>query len=284
MSGKLIMHFESSGLHTTIQDGGRSGFQDQAVPVGGVMDRAAYQLANQLVGNRVDTPVLEVTLSGPKIRFEGAGQLALTGGDLSPELNGVSVSRYETIVVGDGDVLRFGEAVEGCRTYLAVRGEWDVLQWMGSVSPLPAVGFMGGVIRKRDALVVKTTNLPCDQMIEPFVSRENKNVLRVWPGPEANCLGEDWSCLVLGAHRVSNQSNRMGITLTSAIQVEQSVDMISSGVFPGVIQLTSGGQFIILAADSQTTGGYPRVAVIADEDMDKLAQFRPGDELIFVEG
>jgi len=102
------LHFLKTGLQTTVQDQGRMGYQSYGVPISGAMDQQSANMANQLVGNTPDTPVLEITLLGPTIKFEGACQIAITGANLSPKINQQAVPLYSTITIKDGDVLSFG--------------------------------------------------------------------------------------------------------------------------------------------------------------------------------
>lgn len=281
-------HFQKAGLQTLIQDKGRIGYQSYGVPVSGVMDKKAAALANELVENTPDTPVLEITLLGPTIKIAGYCQIAITGADLSPKVNQQSIPLYETINIEDGDTLSFGGAKNGCRTYLAIRGKWQIKKWLDSYSALP---YSGGTATP-DSLIQKGTNL----QIEPLPTISIKNVpedtqpdfpktvrIRVLPGPEFEEFSNHTIAYFFSrGYQLTNDSNRMGYRLDGTlIDFKPKREVISSGIMPGTIQITSAGQPVILMMDAQTVGGYYRIANVVAADLDKLAQLKPGDEVWF---
>ncbi len=288
MAEKIRLHFIKPGLQTTIQDQGRVGYQGMGVPVNGAMDKASARTANYLVGNDENGPVLEITLLGPGIRIEGQGQIAITGGNLSPKVNGKSVDMYETLDVEDGDMISFGRPVSGCRSYLAVRGDWQVTPWLGSCSASATKASEltpQSVIQKEQVLEIEY-----EELIPPLAIDEEEqpdlralNSIRVLPGPEFSLI----SNLTIGDFfsrdfKVSNDSNRMGYKLEGNLaHFESAREVISSGIIPGTIQVTNAGQPIVLMADAQSSGGYTRLANVVTEDLDKLAQMKPGDVLRF---
>ncbi|GAB5522159.1 MAG: biotin-dependent carboxyltransferase family protein [Roseivirga sp.] len=288
MAEKLRLHFTKPGLQTTIQDLGRTGYQGTGIPVNGAMDKASTKAANRLAGNDEDAPVLEITLLGPGIRIEGNGQMAITGADLSPKINNEPADMYETLDVEDGDVISFGRPVTGCRAYLAVRGSWQVDPWLGSfsASAIKALELTPqSIIQKEQVLEVEY-----DELISPFTipveerpDLSQLNIISVLPGPEFSLI----SNLAIGDFfsqdfKISNDSNRMGYKLEGRLtHFESALEVISSGIIPGTIQITNAGQPIILMADAQTSGGYTRLANVITEDLDKLAQMKPGDVVRF---
>lgn len=288
MNSTVTLHFEKAGLQTLVQDLGREGYRAFGVPIGGAMDRGAARAANWLVGNPPEAPVLEITLMGPRIRISGDCQIALTGADLSAQIDGQAVPRYETVELAGNSVLSFGKARAGCRAYLAVGGEWQVRSWLGSCSASAYAGadltpdsFPG----KDRPIVIKTRRFGEHRRI----STENRPGypprlrVRVLPGPEF----ESFSPYAIGrffsrGYLLTSDSNRMGFRLDAQIKdFIPNREVISSGVLPGTIQVTNSGQPIILMADAQTTGGYYRLAQVISADMDRLAQLRPGDEVWF---
>lgn len=280
----MRLHFQKPGMFTTIQDAGRLGYQDFGVPIGGALDRAAMQLANLLVGNAVFEPVLEITLLGPSIQVEGSGQIAITGAHLSPMLNGLPFPMNATVQIANGDFIEFGIAVHGCRAYLSVGGEWRVERWLGSTSPLPSMRealLPNNTIRKGASLKVNTRPFPNTLKIE--VETQMKMNFQVMQGPEFDLFAPD----VIGhffsnKFKVSAAANRMGVRLEDSLPGPlPNLEMISSGIVPGTVQVTPSGQVIVLLADAQTTGGYPRIANIISADLDALAQLKPGDTVGF---
>ena len=282
----IRLHVEKPGLHTLVQDSGRIGLQQYGIPVGGPLDRGAARMANQLVGNPPDTPVLELTLVGPQLRFEGDCQMALCGADLSPSLNGKPIALCQTIEVKDSALLQFGAPKSGCRAYLAVRGTWLLPKWLGSQSaflqhtpcPTPeSILHKGQILEIQPLPPISRPPAPTRHPIPslPFI--------RVWPGPEFSGFSRAAIASFFGRkHRLSADSNRMGYRLVDPLDdMRPFPELISSGIVPGTVQVPPSGIPIILLADAQTIGGYPRIANVLLSDLDLLAQLKPGDALRF---
>lgn len=273
---------------TLVQDIGRPGYQDTGVPVGGALDRTSAASANRHVGNEENEPVLEITMQGPQIHFDGACQIAITGADLSPQLNGKEIPRYALIDVLADAELSFGKLRSGCRAYLAVRGNWQVTRWLGSASAL-SVGeeelVSGAVIRKdmRITIYVPEPLTGGATHAHPVVTWPDQMTISVLPGPEFKLFSAEHIAFFFNTDfTLTSESNRIGYRLSPSLPDHRPVEeMISSGVIPGTVQITREGQPVILMADAQTTGGYPRIANVLTEDMDRLAQLKPGDVVRF---
>ncbi len=287
MSSILSLHFLKPGLFTTIQDQGRFGYQAFGVPTSGALDQGAAALANELVGNSIDSPLLEITLMGPKIQFEGKGVIALTGADLSATLNGEACPLHQTVRVSDADVLQFGRPTHGCRSYLSVGGKWEIPSWLSSCSAITQNGAAltpASLIKKGSTIQVITR---AHHGVAPRAQNWSRSTrspeIRVLPGPEFDLfsrftIGEFFS----KTYSISPDSNRMGYRLTEKLSsFHPPKELISSGIIPGTIQITSAGQPIVLLADAQTSGGYYRIVNVISADLDALAQLRPGDHLSF---
>ncbi|MFT6053452.1 MAG: biotin-dependent carboxylase-like uncharacterized protein [Roseivirga sp.] len=279
------LHFIKTGLLTTIQDLGRVGHQHVGIPVGGAMDKASAKLANQLVDNDASHPLLEITLLGPTIRFEGDCQVAMTGADLSAQLNGQSTLLNETVNITDGDLLTFGRPMTGCRTYLAVRGHWTITPWLGSYSAATSKGETAtpqSSIKKDQIIEIETKTPIAKQVIKSHLI-DLKKPIKVIMGPEF----DEFSNFFVGSFfsttfTITADSNRMGYRLKECIEGYGNLkEVISSGVLPGTIQITNAGQPIVLMADAQTTGGYPRFLNVLTPELDRLAQMKPGDQVRF---
>ena len=289
MANQCILHFKKPGLQTLVQDHGRLGYQNLGVPINGVLDKKAASIANWLVGNPQDSPVLEITLLGPQIVFEGKAHIAISGADLSAKVNGEPIPLNTLLEAPSGATLSFGFPKAGCRAYLAIAGDWQVQAWLDSDSAsaiLPEQLTPDSVIRKDSTLVIQT--------IEPSSSQElptnhppvidTTSPIRLLPGPEF----DRFSNLFVGhffsqEHKIGADSNRMGYRLQSNLPKEEKLEpLISSPVIPGTIQVPAASQPILLLADAQTTGGYPRFATVITADLDRLAQFKPGDQIRFV--
>lgn len=282
------LHFHKPGLQTLVQDLGRNGYQAFGVPVSGALDRTSAKIANWLVGNALDTPVLEITLLGPSVAITGDCQIALTGADLSARLDGQPAPRYETIAIQGEAVLSFGRAIAGCRAYLAISGEWDLKKWLNSYSAATHQdrAIVPDSRPHKDSLLFVRPRSPVEKRVYPENQRPDFPTslrVRVLPGPEF----EAFSPYAIGfffsrGYRLTPNSNRMGFRLDAhLIDFRPDREVISSGIVPGTIQVTNAGQPIILMADAQTTGGYYRLANVISADLDRLAQLKPGDEVWF---
>ncbi len=283
---KIKLEFIKTGLHTSVQDLGRLGNQAYGIPVNGAMDKSSYRLANDLVGNKPGSPVLEITLIGPEIRFQGSGQIAITGANISPMINGRRVKMYNPILVNEGDRLKFGKCLRGCRSYLAVRGNWEVKKWLNSASASTVDGKEltpdsiiqeGSVISVHDSS--KSVNARLFEGKKPSYS--SNQTIRMIAGPEYEQLTRNTiEDLFRKSFSISQDADRMGYRLNeSLVDFNPENEVISSGIVPGTIQITNSGLPIILMADGQTSGGYFRMGNVITEDLDKLAQMKPGDQL-----
>jgi antagonist of KipI len=269
-----------AGMMTTIQDLGRPGHLAQGVPVGGAVDSFALRVANLLVGNPEGAPALEMTLIGPELEFGGPTWIAVGGA----AFDGVPV--WRPIRVEAGSRLRFGNRLRGCRAYLAVAGGFDVAPVMGGRGTFLAAGLGGFHGRPlRDGDVVPTCEAErslaghwsLDERVLPAYSREP--LVRVIAGTHAGAFGPG---LFAGRFAVTARSNRMGIRLDGPKLGRSTEDeLVSTAVAPGTIQVPPDGNPIVLMADAQTLGGYPRIGHVASADLPLLAQLAPGDGVRF---
>lgn len=280
MAEPIRLIFEKPGLYTSVQGTGRSGQQEFGVPVGGALDREAARTANRLVGNPEDAPVLEITLIGPEIRIAGSGQIALTGADLSAQLNGKTLPRYQTVEVEDGAVITFGKPESGSRPYFAFGGEY----WLDQAMDIDMVGaFIPGKRIVKGAVLSIHPNDHQELLHASPPDFPSEITVKVMPGPEMGLFSETTLNHFFGtAHRLSPDCNRMGCRLeTQLLDYHTPLELISSGVVPGTVQITASGQPIVLLADAQTTGGYPRMVNLLSSELDRVAQLKPGDQIRF---
>jgi antagonist of KipI len=275
------------GLFTTVQDGGRWGFQAYGMPVAGAMDRFAYNMANILVGNQPGTACLEMTVTGDAIRFETAAYVAICGADMQPALGGRAAAVWSAFPVAGGDTLACGYAIRGCRAYLAVRGGIDVPAVLGSRSTYTraAVGGCDGrklkagdtlAIGRSDPADLRPLQLP-DEYKTPI--GQGDLVLRVLSGPQDDhfaAAGLD--TLFSSAYTVTDEADRMGYRLDGPKIVHSGkADIVSDALPQGAIQVPGHGMPIIMMADRQTTGGYTKIGTVIGPDLALLAQAKPGD-------
>lgn len=281
------------GLLTTVQDLGRTGYQQYGMVVAGAMDSYSLQVGNLLVGNRRGEAGLEITWLGPVLRFEEEAVIALTGADLSPLLDGKPVPLWKSISIGKGQELRFKGPVAGMRTYLCVAGGIRVPTVMGSRSTY-LKGRIGGVhgraLQSGDVLETGRSPQPADRVgRQPAPSmrpRYGKDIrLRVIPGPQAEAFTEEGIHTFYHADfEVTSRSDRMGYRLDGPVIGHRAgADIISDAIAPGAVQIPAEGRPIILMADRQTTGGYTKIATVISVDLPRLAQAGPGTRITFHE-
>lgn len=272
------------GLQSTVQDLGRPGVRHLGIALGGALDREALILANRLVGNPAGAAGIELVLGAAEFGFLRDGWLALTGADCAATLDGEAVWHGWRWRVRRGQRLRLSAPRHGMRTYLALDGGVAVSQVMGSRATELQAGFgghQGRALRAGDRLPLGAP-LSHDGPLGAWL-RESDASLRVLPGPEFDefepaAVAALWQ----GEWRLNPASNRMGIRLDGPTLVRsRGRELASHGVLPGVIQVPPGGQPIVLLADAQTTGGYPRIGCVIEADLWKLAQLRPGARLRF---
>lgn len=274
------------GVWATVQDVGRRGWQAQGVPVGGAMDRWALRVGNLLVGNAPDAAAIECTLRGPAVRFSHDTVVAATGAAVE------GVPAWLPFVVRAGETLSLAKLTSGCRVYLAVAGGVAVPPALGSRStyvPARFGGLEGRALRAGDRLPLGQPRLQTvrggwhlSPTVVPVWSAEP--VVRVLRGVQSEWFKDNaWAALLGTAFRVTSQSDRMGLRLRGdALALREAREMVSEGVSAGAVQVPPDGQPIVLMADCQTLGGYPKIAHVISVDLPKLAQARPGDSVRFV--
>ena len=286
------------GMLSTFQDLGRFGQQHLGVSVAGAMDQRAHRLANVLVGNDPALATLEITLTGPTLRFTKPCCLALCGADLSATLNGQPLVLNRPIVVRAKDELSFGVRQHGTRAYLAVHGGFALEPVLGSTSTYlrsAMGGWHGRALRRDDEIPLlrplKNKGLEDLAMdlwslkiyLPAALSEPRQTFVRLIKGQQWDEFTPE-SCVALltEPYRISPDSERMGYRLQGAsLLMTTPRQMISEGTTFGTIQVPAGGQPIILMADRQTTGGYPKMAYVASVDLPRLAQMGPGDIVSF---
>lgn len=284
---------EVPGILTTVQDEGRFGYQQFGVSPAGPMDTKSFALANLLVGNRQNEGLLELTFSGPTLRFTEDNVIAVTGGNLSPQLNDQPLPMYQAVAVHQGDVLSFGMMCgKGSRAYLAFAGGLDIPLVMGSKSTLIRNELGGLKGRKLEAgdeigFVRPAKTLPDmeTRKLTPEVFGEKEVVLRVITGPQDTDFSEEelrrffW----YGAE-ITNEFDRMGCRLKREEPLHHLGDgnIITDGIAFGSIQVPSNGQPIIMLADRQSTGGYTKIGTVITVDLPKLTQSIAGNKVRFI--
>lgn len=301
------------GALSLLQDLGRYGYQRYGVLVGGAMDEWAHRVANVLVGNDENEATLEITLTGPSLRFDEPATVAVCGADLSPRVDGAggthALPHGRPVTIAAGSQLRFGARVAGARAYLAVGGGFDVPLVMGSRSTYVRGGF-GGLegralrsgdvlrVRKREAVAraaraasenaasdraALTLSVPATPVVMPVAQIAPVQAIRITAGRHWDVFTPQARRQLLDEEfRIGAQSDRMGYRLDGPeLARARPIEMISESVTFGTIQVPPDGKPIILMADRQTTGGYPKIASVASVDLRLLAQMAAPAKLRF---
>jgi antagonist of KipI len=286
------MEIIKAGISDTFQDRGRYGFAHLGVGAGGCMDMLAGLLANVLVENEKDEAVLEMHFPAPLLYFPKGATIALTGADFSAIADGHALPLNRKIILPVGAMLQFSRKQSGQRCYLGVAGGWQLSKVLGSYSTHVKAGFggwQGRALKKWD--IIPLRNLPELKSIVPKVSKwfvytdlfYEKGPIRVVPGPEWDWLSYAAKKILLNnGFTITRHSDRMGYHLNGpVIKFEMKEELLSSGVLPGTVQLLPNGNPLLLMAECQTTGGYPRILHVARVDMPRLAQMGAGESLQF---
>ncbi|MEH6988659.1 biotin-dependent carboxyltransferase family protein [Cytobacillus firmus] len=297
------------GLLSSIQDLGRTGYQKFGVIASGAMDPFSHRMANLLSGNEENDPALEITMMGPTLTFEEDTLISICGGDLSPSINGQPIRTWRSVFVKKGSELKFGGCQKGCRAYLAVSGGFNVPEVMNSKSTYLRAGiggFKGRALKAGDMVETGKPSLQSLKM-KDYLSKQlldkvfvendwgiasklipetvGNPEIRITRGRQFDLFTHE-SRLQLFNHafEVTAQSDRMGYRLKGpALALSEHAEQISEAVNFGSIQVPPDGNPIVLLADRQTTGGYPKIGQVAAVDLPLLAQAKPGDALRFVE-
>jgi len=274
------------GPLTTVQDRGRPGRAHLGVPPSGALDRPAAELANRLVGNPGGSAVLETTLTGPllRVRADSGVLLAVTGAPVELHVDGRLHDARAAVWAPAGSEVRVGTCTAGMRSYLAVRGGIAVAPVLGSRSYDVLSGLGPAPLAEGDVLPVGTPegSVPgVDHVaVEPG---DAVPVLRVLPGPRDEWFADEaWDVLTGTDWEVSQDSNRVGVRLAGAPVPRRRTDQLpSEAVVTGSIQVPQDGQPVLFLADHPTTGGYPVIGVVDEDDLPLAAQARPGTTLRF---
>ncbi|GIP18963.1 KipI antagonist [Paenibacillus montaniterrae] len=290
------------GMMASIQDRGRYGYQKYGVNVNGAMDEGSARVANLLVGNDEGAAVLELTLAGATLLFTDDHMIAICGGNMTPYMNNAAVPMWQPVLVSKGSTLTFAQYKSGCRVYVAIAGGFELRKVLGSYSTNmrgQLGGYNGRVLRSGDVLQSKSFDVhsSCAKLWKRLkdesglsfnaqhfaVALEETATIRYIPGPDYELLTADskrkWNSSIW---RVDVQSDRMGYRLQGEqLELHDRAELISEGTVQGLIQLPANGQPIVLLSDRQTTGGYPKIAIVATVDIPVFGQLKPGDSLRF---
>ncbi|HZT16059.1 MAG TPA: biotin-dependent carboxyltransferase family protein [Gaiellaceae bacterium] len=268
-----------AGPLTTFQDLGRQGYAHLGVPPSGAVDPDALRLGNRLLGNPPGTAALEATLVGPRLRFDEAALVALTGAETR---RGVNV----TVSLEAGDELDVGSCLAGARAYVCVRGGFRAPAVLGSGSTDLLTGL--GPPPLRDGDVLEIGSAPAEPPPSPSMpatpEAPTSPGFRLLLGPRDDRLTPDGvNALFATRWTVTSSANRVGVRLDGPpLARARDDELLSEGIVTGAVQLPPSGKPILLLTDHPTTGGYPVVGVVDERDLGRAGQLRPGDAVRFI--
>ncbi|MEK4384551.1 biotin-dependent carboxyltransferase family protein [Solibacillus sp. FSL W7-1464] len=274
------------GLFSTIQDAGRTGYQQYGVIVSGAMDSVAFRIGNALLKQH-NRAAIEMTLVGGIFEFQIPTAIVLAGGQMQATVNEVPVPMYKVISIEQGDILKCGTIHNGARSYLCIAGGFSVEEILGSRSTYIKAafgGFHGRTLQANDSIPYTGTASPYHtyQVISDRFYEQKP--IRLLKGTEWEHFSHLMQQRFIEQHyMISLEADRMGYRLEgqTVISLEKPFNLLSEAVTFGTVQLPPSGQPILLMADRQTTGGYPKIAQIITADLHKVAQLGPKQPLHF---
>ena len=283
---RAVLEVITPGILATVQDLGRPGYQAQGVPVSGAMDPFSLQAGNMVLGNPRGAAALEIAVRGPSIRVLDDIAVCVFGADLGVSVDGVLVPRGQGLPLSSGQVISFGGQRAGAWTYLCVEGGLDVPIVLGSRSTgmRARLGGVGGrSLRAGDILQAFPPEGARRRAAVPVQEFPRHLSLRAVPGPQDSMfLPGSIESFFSAEFMVTPQSDRMGYRLQGpALTLRDRADILSDGTALGAVQVPAGGQPIVLMADRQTTGGYPKIATVISADVPRLAQLPAGGIVTF---
>ena len=291
MSSQTELEIVTAGAFASLQDGGRHGFRRIGVPWAGVLDGRLMRIANALAGRDEAAPVIECFDGGLQLTAHGGAAKVAVAGDAVVEVDGPDGRRqlapWRSVTIAEGESLRIRKMGSGRIAMVAVTG-LNAPQVMGSTSTYVRAG-LGGADGNGRALAAGTRLALTDAdawgsdhvLTQPPAADERP--IRLVPGPQADHFSAAaLEALVGGDYRVTAEADRMGIRLEGArLEHTAAAEIVSDATVPGSIQVPGAGQPIVLLADAQTAGGYPKIATVITADLGRLAALRPGQTLRF---
>lgn len=291
MSTQTELEIVSPGAFASIQDAGRRGFRRIGVPWAGVLDRRLMRIANALAGQPEDAPVIECFDGGLHVVAHGGAVKLAVAGDAAVEVDGPDGRRqlapWRSLTLAAGETLRIRKMGSGRIAMVAVAG-LEVAPVMGSAATYVRAG-LGGADGSGRALaagmrlaLAKADAADSDRVLAQPPAADARPI-RLVPGPQADHFSAAaLAALVGGDYRVTAEADRMGVRLEGAkLDHAGAADIVSDATVPGSVQVPGAGQPIVLLADAQTAGGYPKIATVITADLGRLAALRPGSTLHF---
>lgn len=282
MTAALEVHH--AGPHVTLQDAGRPGVMRFGVPASGPMDRKALAIANTALGNPAGQTGIEVSPAGLTLCCTaGPLSLALAGGGFQVVLNGTTGGSWQVLTLEAGDTLQIRPGPWGTWCCIAVAGQIQSPEWLGSSATHGISGFGGGALQKGQILRIDQPRQVAPRQIPCPIFCRPRQRLNVTLGPQDHHFAPDTIATFLSApFQLTPAFDRMGLRLAGpSLAPEAALGIPSQGLTRGAVQVAGDGVASVLMADHQTTGGYPKIATILMDDTDALAQLRPGQAIGF---
>jgi biotin-dependent carboxylase-like uncharacterized protein len=272
------------GIHTSIQDRGRFGYRNQGIPLSGAMDQYSSHLANQMLGNHADAPLMEFVLQGPKLYFHHECTLAFSGGEWDIELNGSTIDMHQIIRVPSKSSLQIKGVKKGMYGYMAINGGFQTEKVLDSYSFYPKITNQSK-LKKGDKIAFKQESQQIENNHNASIVLQEKlfdsEQIKVDKGAEFDFLNRKMQAELFDIKlSPSKDSNRMAYPLNHDKEFSAK-EIITAAVQAGTVQLTPSGKMIVLMRDAQTTGGYARILQLPPMSINQLAQKRPGEEFKF---
>ena len=280
-----------SGINTTFQDMGRKNLYHIGIPFSGAMDNRNYTLANEIAGNKINTPVIEFAFQGPLLRLIGKKiYFNITGNvnfNILKKNEKIAGNCYKNYILEDGDELDILSTDKSVYGYLAISGRFDIESQWGSFSTNTKANIGandGKKIEKDQQIKIFEANYKNSKKQLDYINSKIENI-RVIKGTNFNYFSEKSKKIFFDKNfTVTKLSDRMGMRL-EGVKIENDVDtnIKSEGIIKGAIQVPADGNPIIMLSDHGTIGGYPKIGVVISADYDKLVQLPPGSKLKFKE-
>ncbi len=280
-----------AGINTTFQDKGRNNLYHIGIPFSGAMDNRNFLLANKLVGNKLDSPVIEFAYQGPLLKFNGDKITITVTGDVIFKLNKknkeIEGRCYETYQLENGDEINILSTNKSVYGYLAISGEIDLkFQWGScSINTKANIGSNDGKkLTNNQKINIRKINFDQKNKKIDYLNSKIENI-RVIKGTNFDYFSEEGKKIFFEKDFiVSKLSDRMGMRLEGPkIENIINTNIKSEGLLKGVIQVPADGNPIIMLSDHGTIGGYPKIGVVASVDYDRLVQISPGSKIKFKE-
>jgi len=271
-----------AGPHITVQDGGRVGLKRFGVPASGPMDRKSFAIANAVLGNAVGQAAIEVSVAGLSLQcMAGTLSVAVVGGGFVVQHGTQRSGAWTVLTLRAGDTLSIQPGVWGSWCYLALAGDLQAASWLGSRATLASAGLGGGAVRTGQTLTVHNArvaavpeaDIPC-----PVWARPARSVQCVLGPQDRFFAPETLATFTHTPFELTHTYDRMGVRLRGpSLLPRAALSIPSEPIVRGSVQVSGDGAPTVLLADHQTTGGYPKIATLLADDVDRLVQCRPPD-------